>query len=161
MRQSSSTGTTTHPSAQCAELRHLLPHLEAIRKATKVSSTGAASLSYCTDQNPSQNTCRMQAKFNYDFSSSLYFSLIQHFAFSAHFASHSRKREKHTPLQHAAFSSQSSAAISFQEGRKKITATLCQWQLQAHSPAEINGSFVISFCWRDIWVVPIFPFTCQ
>lgn len=48
-------------------------HLEAIINATKVSSTGAASLSYCTDQNPSQNTCRIQVKFNYDFSFSTCF----------------------------------------------------------------------------------------
>lgn len=47
--------------------------LEAIINATKVSSAGAASLSYCTDQNPSQNTCRIEKKFNHDFSFSTYF----------------------------------------------------------------------------------------
>lgn len=48
-------------------------HLAVITDSTKVSSIGAASLSYCTDQNPSQNTCRIQEKFNYDLSFSTYF----------------------------------------------------------------------------------------
>jgi len=47
-------------------------HLEAIINATKVSTTGAASLSYCTDRNPRQNTCRIQTKFNHEFSFGTY-----------------------------------------------------------------------------------------
>lgn len=76
-------------------------HLEAIINATKVSSTGAASLSYCTDQNPSQNTCRIQAKFNYDFSFNTYSAL-------SNLCSLCKPQQKETQthsLQRTAFSS--------------------------------------------------------
>ena len=66
-------GTGTHCASFCSIdcTQTPISHLEVIINATEVSSTGAASLSYCTDQNPSQNTCRIQAKFNLTFHSAL------------------------------------------------------------------------------------------
>lgn len=68
-------GTGKHCASLCSMDCTQTPvsHLAVIINSTQVSSTGAASLSYCTDQNPSQNTCRIQEKFNYDLSFSTYF----------------------------------------------------------------------------------------
>jgi len=45
--------------------------------------------------------------------------------------------------------------------KEEIPVTLLQWQMQALNPVEINGNFFISFHWREIWVMPIFPLICH
>lgn len=130
-------------------------HLEATVNAIKVSSTGAASLSYCTDQNPSQNTCRIQAKFNYDFSFSTHF-LFSTFQSPLALQATAERDKTIFPSTHCLQVVKLWSHLL--PGRKKIAATSHPWQMQVPNPVEMA---VLSSDSTGEKFLPIFPLTCQ